>query len=175
LGVSWFGLDTRIIAAQPCVSSSSFATPTAIKTPFTDPASVVIFPHTYVRRAKNAAGEVTALAPIDEMGEHTAVDLTTRFDFFVSTQRAYVLVDGKPHGCVDLPASGVPQGEVTVTFGDVLYHSDADNPLGFHNTYLHYDTERHFDNLGFSSGVPPPSWDLARVPCVPASSIGIHP
>lgn len=124
---------------------------------------------------KNPAGETTSFAPVAELGEQTAVDRRTRFDLFLSTKRAYILVDGKAHGCVDLPVAGIPQGDVTVTFGDVLYHSDADFPLGFHEKYLHYDTERRFDNLGFSSGVPAPEWDEQRVPCVPASSIGVHP
>jgi hypothetical protein len=123
---------------------------------------------------KNAGGETKSLAPIDEVGELTAADRRTRFDLLLSSKRAYVLVDRKPYGCVDLPESGIPQGEVTVTFGDVLYHSDADSPFGFHKTHLRYDTERRFDNLGFSSGVAPPAWDYARIPCMPASSIDMH-
>jgi Repeat of unknown function (DUF5648) len=123
---------------------------------------------------KDAKGDVTSLAPVPEVGEQTAPDRRTRFDLYVSAKRAYVFLDLQPYGCVDLPENGIPQGDVTVTFGDVLYHSDADFPLGYHNTYLHYDTERHFDNLGFSSGVPAPRWDLTRFPCVAASSIDTH-
>jgi hypothetical protein len=28
------------------------------------------------------------------------------------------------------------------------------------------DTTRHFDNLGFKSGVAAPAWDESRLPCV---------
>lgn len=86
----------------------------------------------------------------------------------MSTTRAYLLLDGAPYGCVDLPASGVPVGPVTVTFGDTLFHSDNDHLdfYGFVRDHLHHDTQRHFDNLGFKSGVPAPAWDLARLPCV---------
>lgn len=124
--------------------------------------------------SKDANGEVMGLAPIAEVGERTAADLPTRFDLFLSSKRAYIILDRKPYGCVDLPTAGIPTGDVTVTFGDVLYHSDADSPLGFHKNHLQYDTERHFDNLGFSSGVAAPDWDMQRLPCVPASSIDIH-
>jgi hypothetical protein len=122
----------------------------------------------------NDAGELASLSPAAEVGEHTASDRRTRFDLYASTARAYIFLDLEPYGCVDLPEAGVPTGDVTVTFADVLYHSDADSPLGYHNTYLHYDTERHFDNLGFSSGVLVPAWDEKRFPCVAASAIGKH-
>jgi hypothetical protein len=123
---------------------------------------------------KNAQGEIATLAPVIEIGENTAPDKRTRFDFFVSSKRAYVFVERKPYGCVDLPATGSPRGEVTVTFGDVLYHSGIDGPRGYHKEFLQYDTERRFDNLGFSSGVPEPEWDYDRLPCVAAASIDIH-
>jgi hypothetical protein len=109
-----------------------------------------------------------SLLPNAEVGEHTGVDRSTRFEAYVSTKRAYLLLDGAPYGCVDLPATGVPVGPVTVTFGDVLFHSDIDQ-LQFYDyvrQYLYHDTQRHFDNLGFKSGVPAPAWDLARLPCV---------
>jgi len=80
---------------------------------------------------------------------------------------------------------------VSVTFGDVLYHSvvEQDGPCGDLNetgsvspenppavagqptTYnyitnnVRFMTRRHFDNLGFKSGVPAPSWDETRFPC----------
>jgi hypothetical protein len=84
------------------------------------------------------------------------------------------MMNQKPFGCVDLPAKGIPQGDVTVTYGDVLYHSAADAPLGYSKEFLTYDTERRFDNLGFSSNVPEPQWDVSRFPCVAASAIDIH-
>ncbi|MDB4989419.1 MAG: hypothetical protein JWN04_4597 [Myxococcaceae bacterium] len=124
---------------------------------------------------QDSARKVTGLAPVEEMGELTSNDVRTRFDLFLSTKRAYVLVNRKPYGCVDLPASGIPRGPVTVTWGDVLYHSDADSPYGFHAKHQQYDTERHFDNLGFSSGVAEPAWNHDILPCVPASAIDEHP
>ncbi|MBP7292311.1 MAG: hypothetical protein KBB21_37130, partial [Nannocystaceae bacterium] len=68
-----------------------------------------------------------------------------------------------------------PVGEVTVTWGDVLYHSGVDFAAGggaiagntylFHRTHLQKTTRRHFDNLGFSSGVAAPAWNEALTPC----------
>jgi hypothetical protein len=113
------------------------------------------------------ATKVLGLAPHAEVGEQLGVERTTRFETYVSTQRAYLLLDGQPYGCVDLPATGVPGGPVTVTFGDVLFHSDNDQ-LQFYpfvREHLYHDTQRHFDNLGFKSGVPAPAWDEARLPC----------
>ncbi len=109
-----------------------------------------------------------SLLPNAEVGEHVGVDRATRFEAYVSTTRAYLLLDGEPYGCVDLPASGVPVGPVTVTFGDVLFHSSNDQLqfFGFVREHLYHDTQRHFDNLGFKSGVPAPAWDEARLPCV---------
>jgi hypothetical protein len=107
------------------------------------------------------------LAPNDEVGEHASVDHRVLFDVFASTQRAYVFLDGQPYGCADMPSVGVPTGPVTVTWGDVLYHSAVDLTFAFHAQHLQIDTRRHFDNLGFSSGVPAPSWDESRLPCVP--------
>jgi hypothetical protein len=64
-----------------------------------------------------------------------------------------------------LPATGVPSGPVTVTWGDVLYHSAVDRTMKFHAAHLRLDTRRHYDNLGFSSGLPAPGWDESRLPC----------
>ena len=109
-----------------------------------------------------------SLAPHAEVGEHVGLDRATRFEVYVSNARAYLLLDGEPYGCVDLPATGVPLGPVTITFGDVLFHSNNDQ-LQFYDyprAYLYHDTQRHFDNLGFKSGVAAPPWDAARLPCV---------
>ena len=125
-------------------------------------------------RRLSPTGELATLAPNDEVGEHSGADRRARFDLYLSTTRAYVLLDRKPYGCVDLPSAGVPKGTVTVTFGDVLYHSAADFPLGYHKDHLQFDTERHFDNLGFSSNGGPPPWDEGRLPCVAASTMGMH-
>jgi hypothetical protein len=108
-----------------------------------------------------------SLAPNAEIGEHVGVDRSTRFEVYVSTARAYVLLDGAPYGCFDLPAAGVPTGPVSVTFGDTLFHSAIDQLqfFGYMRDNLQHDAQRHWDNLGFKSGVAAPAWDEARMPC----------
>jgi hypothetical protein len=113
----------------------------------------------------DATGAVLHLAPNEEVGEHASVDHRILFDVFASTSRIYVFLDGAPYGCADLPAVGVPKGPVTVTWGDVLYHSGVDQTFAFHAAHMQIEQRRHFDNLGFSSGVPAPAWDLTRLPC----------
>ncbi len=114
---------------------------------------------------KGADGGTTRLAPSDEVGEHASVDHRVAFDVYTSSQRTYLFLDGKPYACADLPAGDVPTGPVTVTWGDVLYHSQVDHNFAFHTNHMQIETRRHFDNLGFSSGVPAPSWDETRLPC----------
>jgi hypothetical protein len=116
----------------------------------------------------NDPSKVLSLAPNAEVGEHVGLDRATRFEAYVSTTRAYLLLDGAPYGCVDLPATGVPVGPVTVTFGDVLFHSGNDQLqfYSFPREHLYHDTQRHFDNLGFKSGSAAPAWDETRLPCV---------
>jgi hypothetical protein len=116
-------------------------------------------------KAGGREGEVR-LAPNAEVGEHVGMDRSTRFEMYASTKRAYLFLDGEPYGCANLPPSGVPSGAVTVTFGDVLYHSGVDNLFRFAKKHLQIETRRHFDNLGFKSAVAPPPWDEARFPCV---------
>jgi hypothetical protein len=58
-----------------------------------------------------------------------------------------------------------------VTFGDVIYHSGADSVFAFHRAHQQQFAKRHFDNLGFKSGVEAPMWDEGRFPCFPPSSI----
>jgi hypothetical protein len=115
----------------------------------------------------NDATKELSLAPHAEVGEQVGVDRATRFEAYISAKRAYLLLDGQPYGCVDLPATGVPLGAATVTFGDVLFHSDNDQLqfFPFVREHLNHDAQRHFDNLGFKSGVPAPTWDEARLPC----------
>ena len=125
--------------------------------------------HFHTRR--NEIGDVVALQPTPEVGEQLGMDRRTRFDLFVSSSRAYILLDSQPFGCVDLPAAGIPHGEVSITFGDVLYHSGVDGLRGFTQRHLQTETQRHFDNLGFSSRVPPPAWDEVRFPCLPPSAM----
>ena len=94
-----------------------------------------------------------------------------RLDLYVSTARAYVFLEGQPYACANLPTAPAA-GPVTVTFGDTLYHSMIDEPVvqpPYGYTFLldHQlrQTSRHYDNLGFDSGVAAPSWDAARFPC----------
>jgi hypothetical protein len=120
-------------------------------------------------------GEADAryLSPHPEVNGFSGVDRTLRFDLYVSTARAYLLTNGQPYGCVDLPPGKMTAGSATVTFGDVLYHSGADLEAWypFHLAKLHNVTSRHFSNLAFSSKVEAPAWDEAVMPCVPASGL----
>ncbi|HVY25553.1 MAG TPA: hypothetical protein VHB79_03350 [Polyangiaceae bacterium] len=100
-----------------------------------------------------------------EVAELTGVDRTTHIDAFLSTARAYIFVNAIPFGCVNLPPKGVPSGDVSVTFGDVLYHSGVDEVFAFHKAHQQVVAKRHFDNLGFKSGVEGPAWDEALMPC----------
>jgi hypothetical protein len=108
-----------------------------------------------------------------------------RFDVFVSRERAYVLLDGRPFGCANLStatitlngvatsaAAAPAAGPVTVTFGDVLYHSQVDEGVvrdqmsyPFLLNYQLTETRRIFDNLGFSSGQTAPAWNETLIPC----------
>ena len=109
---------------------------------------------------------VLKLLPNDEVGEHVTAGRRTLFDVYASSRRVYLFLDGQPYACAILPASGAPKaGPVTVTWGDVLYHSAADHTFAFHANQMQIDTRRHFDNLGFSSGVLAPAWDETRLPC----------
>jgi hypothetical protein len=114
--------------------------------------------------------------PVPLVGELGGVDRRVRFDVWASTQKVYAMLDGQPMACANL-ATGVPAGPVSVTIGDVLYHSAADlvgppNTYNFHNKHMQFETRRHFDELGFKSGVPAPSWDETKVPCASTSNLG---
>lgn len=110
-------------------------------------------------------------APIPEASELTGVDRSTSFDVYLSTKRAYMFFDGHPYACLDLPAKGIPSGESTVSFGDVIYHSGVDEVQAFHEEHQKFIAKRHLDNLGFKSGVEGPAWDEQVLPCFPADSI----
>jgi hypothetical protein len=124
-----------------------------------------------LHQVKDANGEAIRLAPHEELGELASVDSRVIFDVYASTKRAYLLLNGKPYGCAELPSGAAPSGEVTVTYGDVLYHSGVDHTFAFHKEHLQVDARRHYDNLGFSSGVAAPAWDEARLPCAPAITL----
>jgi hypothetical protein len=105
-----------------------------------------------------------------------AVALPSRWDLFVSSQRAYVYFDSEPWACIDLPDGAFKAGdEVGVTFGDVLYHSGADEEINdepgpsvwqFHSKYQSTETRRVFDDIGFSGAVAEPEWDESEIPCL---------
>jgi len=137
----------------------------------------------------NGGLSTSAFAALNPSGdppfEHAGMDRMTRFDAFISTQRLYVFMDGAPAGCTQYPTGwNMQPGPVTVTFGDVLYHELAPDavcggPRLFQFGHEHQCTEttRHFDDLGFKSGVPAPAtgpaavlgaaftWDETRLPC----------
>jgi len=110
-------------------------------------------------------GPKDQLAPNEEVGEHASVDHRVKFEVYASTQRVYLFLDGTPYACATMPGSGVPTGPVTVTWGDALYHSAVDHTYAFHTAHMQIETRRHYDNLGFSSGVAAPGWDESRLPC----------
>jgi hypothetical protein len=109
--------------------------------------------------------------PHGPVGEHSAAGVRSRLDLWVSTDRAYVFVDGVAWGCADF-AGLLPEGAVSVTYGDTLYHSGVDEPVVPEDGYLDYirdyqltETRRHVDNFGFSSGLPAPAWNHDILPC----------
>jgi hypothetical protein len=115
--------------------------------------------------------------PVPVMGELEASDQRVKFDVYASTSKVYFFVDGKPMACANLAADTLmPAGPVTVTYGDVLYHSGVDMAFGsdpnnpfpgfpFHHAHEQIETHRHFDELAFKSGVAAPTWDETLVPC----------
>jgi hypothetical protein len=116
-----------------------------------------------------ASDSLSKQPPVLMIGELYGVDRRVRFDVWASTSKIYAMLEGQPMACANL-AVGVPAGPVTVTFGDVLYHSGADleqapQPYDFHMRHMRYETRRHFDELGFKSGVAAPTWDETKVPC----------
>jgi hypothetical protein len=113
----------------------------------------------------NDATKVTGLLPNAEIGEHSGMDRATKLEAYASSKHVFLFMDGEPYGCADLPSSTVPNGPVTMTYGDVLYHSGVDLTFAYTHEALQVSTRRHFDNLGFKSGVAAPEWDFKRLPC----------
>jgi hypothetical protein len=113
------------------------------------------------------------LAPQVEINGLSGVDRTVRFDAYVSTERVYLFTNGAPYACAELPTERLAAGNATVTFGDVLYHSGVDLEAWYpyHRAKMQTVTSRHFSNLAFASGQGAPSWDEARHPCAPATSL----
>lgn len=117
----------------------------------------------------------SVMRPSDPIFEHAGMDRQTTFDAYISNERLYVYFDGQPAGCTLFPSVFKLEGPVTVTFGDVIYHEGAEDeevchgprPYAFLNKHQCQETRRHFDDLGFKSGVKPPVWDEKTVPCMP--------
>lgn len=112
--------------------------------------------------------------PVPMLGDVVGFDRPVQFDVYASTQRVYVLIDGRPAACAALPAGRMPEGPLTVAFGAVLFHSGidegvtGDNGLAPHLYLRRFSlthTDRRFDDLGISVGVSAPRWDEARLPC----------
>ena len=129
--------------------------------------------HVLVRPDLSDAANVQ-IAADPAIDQHMGVDRLTRFDVYVSSNRAYLFLDGLPAGCTRYPDGLALSGKkVTVTIGDVLYHEGAadelvcyhQKPFPFLHEHQCAQTKRHFDDMAFKSGVPPPAWNEAIFPC----------
>lgn len=115
----------------------------------------------------------TGILPVEPVFEHAGIDRMTRFDAFISSNRVYVFLDGTPMGCTEYPSNFELAGDVTVTFGDVLYHEGAPDervcyqsrPFNFLNRHQCWETKRRFDDIGWKAGVGAPEWDDEKLPC----------
>lgn len=110
-------------------------------------------------------------APRPPIGELSAPGMRSRIDLYASTDRAYVFIEDRPWACVEYPGL-LPAGDVTVTYGDVLYHSGVDESVVL-TDFMPYirdhqltESRRHVDNFGFRSGVEAPSWNHEVMPCL---------
>jgi hypothetical protein len=122
-------------------------------------------------------GSPQPIPPADPPFEHAGMDRMTRYEAFISAGELYVFMDGAPAGCMQWPSGGgfALSGTVTVSFGDVLYHESAPDelvcagprPYAFMHEHECSETKRHWDDLGFKSGVSAPTWDSVNFPCAP--------
>jgi hypothetical protein len=108
--------------------------------------------------------------------EHSGVDRMTTFDAYISSDRLYLLMDGLPAGCTLFPTGTgfALQGPVTLAFGDVLFDESAETlvcstprPFAFLHEHQCTETKRVWDDLGYKSGAPAPTFDETRFPCNP--------
>jgi tetrahydromethanopterin S-methyltransferase subunit B len=114
--------------------------------------------------------------PAEPPFEHAGMDRITKYDAYISSTVLYAFMDGTPAGCMQYPSNGFAlTGAVTVTFGDVLYHEGAGDelvcseqkPYAFMHEHQCTETKRHWDDLGFKSGVAAPPWNDTLFPCIP--------
>ncbi len=120
---------------------------------------------------RDSANTITRVNPNDEVGEHAPADPRALFAVSASPPRVSPFLAGEPSGCAPLPDGAAPNGPVTVTWGDVLYHSAVDHTYAFHTAHMLVEQRRHFDNLGFSSGLGAPKWVKSRLPCAAPISL----
>jgi hypothetical protein len=109
--------------------------------------------------------------PAPVIGQVAGEDRPVQIDVYASTDKIYLFQDDQPAGCARLPAGRMPAGPVTVLYHAVGYHLAIDDPAN-ENTSFKYlrayslmRTDRHFDDLGISNGVPAPDWDETIFPC----------
>lgn len=110
--------------------------------------------------------------PVPVLGEMAGHDRPVRFDVYVSSERIYVTLDGKPAGCAILPEDSAFEGPMTPIFGSVIYHGGIDeavteetSPHQYLRNYslVHYD--RKIDELGIDLATAAPPWDETILPC----------
>lgn len=111
-------------------------------------------------------------APVPVVAELAGFDLPVRLDVFVSTERAYLLLDERPAGCAMFPAGALSPGPLEVAFGNVSYASlddeatvDESAPHQYLRTHSRGHDMRRFDDFGVVEGAVPPDWDEALFPC----------
>lgn len=114
----------------------------------------------------------TPWLPAPVPGEVSGHDLPVLFDVYASTSRVYVFMNGAPMGCADIERGTWEEGPVSVTLGDVLYHSGVDEDIVCGDCPHAYLKERRltqalrrFDSFGFKSGVKAPAWNEVTMPC----------
>lgn len=114
----------------------------------------------------------TPWQPSPVAGEMSGFDLPVTFEVYVSRSRVYVFANEKPVGCAQIPSGTWKEGPVSVTLGDVLYHSGVDEEVvcsdcahQFLRRFRLEQTVRRFDSFAFRSGVRAPPWNEVIMPC----------
>jgi hypothetical protein len=110
--------------------------------------------------------------PVPVMGEVAGFDRPVQFDVYASTSKVYVFVDEKPAGCAVLPEGRMPEGDITVAFRAVIYHSGIDegvvpenSPHQFLRRYSLSHSDRKMDDFGIELEAAEPAWDESVLPC----------
>lgn len=110
--------------------------------------------------------------PMPVGGALAGYDRPVQWDVYASTDRVYVLLDGRPAGCAVLPAGRMPAGPVTVAYRAVIYHSGIDETVlapdtghAYERDYSLMHSDRHMDDFGIERSVEAPPWDESIMPC----------